>query len=444
VKKKNILYIIIVFIVFLFYFNLDKIRSIGSIILSENQKQKIRELFFGKGTADLFKKYKVYGKMNYNQNILPKTQFVDIELKEFILEELDLNVSYSKWGPNSVAFFLEQYNNDIILADTSGNFFFIDKIFLDDFSDFQFVKVNTNFKATGKRGTIKDLFIYHDYLYISYSDFKTKDCTKINISKSKISKIKLNFEIFFKSKDCNNEFDSGRMSFISHNGKDGLIVTTDTELEGLEAQDDNSSFGKTLFIDFEKKKSLIFSKGHRTPQGLYTNENIILSAEHGPRGGDEINLIKFGGNYGWPISSYGEPYYSQKFYETENSKNSFFYKKSHSDYDFIEPIYSFIPSIGINQIIKIPDNFSSFWKGKGSFLVTSLNGRSVYRIMLDKNFEKLISKEKIFIGRRIRDIIYLDEKKVFLLALEGSKPSMTIEGISRIGVLKEKTTKNKF
>ena len=78
--------------------------------------------------------------MNYNQNILPKTQFVDIELKEFILEELDLNVSYSKWGPNSVAFFLEQYNNDIILADTSGNFFFIDKIFLDDFSDFQFVK----------------------------------------------------------------------------------------------------------------------------------------------------------------------------------------------------------------------------------------------------------------------------------------------------------------
>ena len=104
-KKKNILYIIIVFIVFLFYFNLDKIRSIGSIILSENQKQKIRELFFGKGTADLFKKYKVYGKMNYNQNILPKTQFVDIELKEFILEELDLNVSYSKWGPNSVAFF---------------------------------------------------------------------------------------------------------------------------------------------------------------------------------------------------------------------------------------------------------------------------------------------------------------------------------------------------
>ena len=50
---------------------------------------------------------------------------------------------------------------------------------------------------------------------------------------------------------------------------------------------------------------------------------MILSTEHGPRGGDEINKIVFGGNYGWPISSYGEPYFHQKFYEDENSKNEF-------------------------------------------------------------------------------------------------------------------------
>ena len=60
---------------------------------------------------------------------------------------------------------------------------------------------------------------------------------------------------------------------------------------------------------------------------MYLDE-VILSAEHGPRGGDEINKIVFGGNYGWPISSYGEPYFHQKFYEDENSKNEFFYKKS--------------------------------------------------------------------------------------------------------------------
>ena len=53
--------------------------------------------------------------------------------------------------------------------------------------------------------------------------------------------------------------------------------------------------------------------GHRTPQGLYVEGNSILAAEHGPRGGDEINNIKFNGNYGWPLVSYGEPYYFEEF-----------------------------------------------------------------------------------------------------------------------------------
>ena len=114
------------------------------------------------------------------------------------------------------------------------------------------------------------------------------------------------------------------MSYYNHYGKEGLLVTTSTGIEGDEAQDDNSSFGKILFIDFENKDSIIFSKGHRTPQGLSVENDLILSAEHGPRGGDEINLIEFGNNYGWPISSYGEPYYEEEFYKTENSKNSFF------------------------------------------------------------------------------------------------------------------------
>ena len=46
--------------------------------------------------------------------------------------------------------------------------------------------------------------------------------------------------------------------------------------------------------------------GHRNPQGLLVFDNIVLSTEHGPRGGDEINKIMFGKNYGWPISSYGK------------------------------------------------------------------------------------------------------------------------------------------
>ena len=87
---------------------------------------------------------------------------------------------------------------------------------------------------------------------------------------------------------------------------------------------------KIIFVDIETKEVTQISKGHRNPQGLAVKENIILSTEHGPRGGDEINKIIYGKNYGWPISSYGLPY--------KNEKNVKFYK-SHKDRGFEEPIY---------------------------------------------------------------------------------------------------------
>ena len=75
-----------------------------------------------------------------------------------------------------------------------------------------------------------------------------------------------------------------------------------------------------------------------------------------------LNLIKKNGNYGWPISSYGEPY----SFISKTRKN-YKYKKEHKQMGFIEPIYSFVPSIGISQIIKVPKDFSIYWKD--NFLV---------------------------------------------------------------------------
>ena len=73
--------------------------------------------------------------------------------------------------------------------------------------------------------------------------------------------------------------------------------------------DMKSIFGKILEIDLNTKEDTIFSSGHRNPQGLeiflQNGNKILLSTEHGPQGGDEINNIKFNKNYGWPISSYG-------------------------------------------------------------------------------------------------------------------------------------------
>ena len=151
----------------------------------------------------------------------------------------------------------------------------------------------------------------------------------------------------------------------------------------------------------------MFSLGHRNPQGLFVENDLILMTEHGPKGGDEINKIIFNKNYGWPIASYGDTY---------NSTGSYKYKKSHSDNGFEEPIYSFIPSIGISEIIKIPNEFSDKWID--NFIITSLFGRSIYRVKFDINFNKLVYVEKIYIGQRIRDIKYMEKENLILLALE--------------------------
>ena len=148
------------------------------------------------------------------------------------------------------------------------------------------------------------------------------------------------------------------------------------------------------------------SKGHRNPQGLLVDKSNIISTEHGPRGGDEINKIELGGNYGWPIASYGGSYFDKDLK----------YKKNHKDNGFIEPIFSFVPSIGISEIIKIPESFSETWKN--NFLITSLNGRSFYRIKFSDELNKILFSEQIFIGERIRDIKYDFNLELILIALE--------------------------
>ena len=74
--------------------------------------------------------------------------------------------------------------------------------------------------------------------------------------------------------------------------------------------------------------------------------------------------------------------------------------------------------VGISQIAKVEDNFSIKWKD--NFLIASLNGNHIYRVKFDQNYEKILFKENIFIGERMRDLVYFKEKNVFLLALENS------------------------
>ena len=174
------------------------------------------------------------------------------------------------------------------------------------------------------------------------------------------------------------------------------------------SQNLKSIFGKILFKDFNDNKDYsIFSIGHRNPQGLYVDNDLILSTEHGPKSGDEINNIVFEKNYGWPISSYGESYFDE---------GKLSYKKDHSSHGFKEPIFAFLPAIGISELIKIPDDLTPFWKD--NFILSSLNGSSLYRIKFSKKLDKIILYEKLYIGERIRDLKYSKKFRTIFLALE--------------------------
>ena len=146
--------------------------------------------------------------------------------------------------------------------------------------------------------------------------------------------------------------------------------------------------------------------GHRNPQGLYYDKenNFILETEHGPKGGDEINLIELNQpeipNYGWAIASAGEHYRG-----TELKYKNYPLYKSHKEHGFIEPLKSFVPSIAISEITKM-DN--------GNYVVSSLKDKSLYFFKIDKN-NSITDLNRVEVFERIRDIRYKENKLYMFL-----------------------------
>ena len=413
-NKKITIYLFVIFsIILVLILNISTVRNVAKKLIKPKFREIIKEKILGKKTVDYFNFLTEKANINYHQKILPNTEFINLSFKDFLLDELITNDQYSI----QIRYHIEEFYDDLIIIDIAGNIFFINKNIIKNLKNFNSKKVISNIDFKNKN--IKDTLVLNDEIYISYShivdglEHESGKCTKIVVSRAKISKEKLIFTNFFKSKECFITFNAGRMVAYTHNDKKGLLLSTEAAKTAKHlAQDENSLLGKILFIDFEEKKPLIFSKGHRNPQGLLVDNNQIIATEHGPRGGDEINLIEFGNNYGWPIASYGEPYKIAK-----KDTKIIHYLKNHDENGFIEPIFSFVPSIGISQIIKVPDKFSDHWKN--SYLVASLAGKVIYRVVLDKNLSKVIYYEKIYIGKRIRDMIFIDDYNVFILALEG-------------------------
>ena len=160
-----------------------------------------------------------------------------------------------------------------------------------------------------------------------------------------------------------------------------------------------------------------FSKGHRNPQGLNVfNNNIIVETEHGPNGGDEVNLIYEDGNYGWPLASYGGHYKGKKHMNK-------IYPLPSSHKNFIEPAIFFKKAIAISQILYVPGKFNN--KVNGSFFLASMKvnndyGNKINLFNLKLKEKKLHIEDIIPIGERIRDLIYDENRNEIIMFLDTS------------------------
>jgi glucose/arabinose dehydrogenase len=145
------------------------------------------------------------------------------------------------------------------------------------------------------------------------------------------------------------------------------------------------------FVNTPNAKKAIYSYGHRNPQGMEMNPftGDIWTHEHGPRGGDEINIIKKGVNYGWPKASFGINYSGSKFTDKTSIKG------------MKDPLHQWTPSIAPSGMAFVN---STKYKGlNGSLLVGSLKFRYVSLCTLKNG--KVVKEEKILEGLgRVRSI----------------------------------------
>ena len=408
--------------------------------------QNNTELFYKyKNKIPLTLKYKIrifITKIN-NFYIYKKNDFVFVKRKKNIVlnenipgDELALftNSNLIFTGPRA---YFASNKEDLFLITGTGILMTIPiKEVSKEKKNFLFKKINTNineflseYKNEGlffsKTSMIKSLLYKNGLLFVSLVKKINNNCYKHFILEGKVDKNNILFKEFFKIDECRifySDYVGGNLA--DYNDDKILYTVGDWAIcedkrwlkqgKGFCTKNNSqsmiSALGKIYEINLYNKKSKIISIGHDNPQGIvYDNQNdIIFSTEHGPQGGDELNIninpsTKIIKNYGYPISSYGEHYgYPNKGISYKYEEAPLY--KSHQKYGFEEPIDYFVPSIGISDIEKIDDKL----------LVASMGSNikhgdlSLYIYTL--NDSQKIKKREIFnIYQRIRDIHILDD-----------------------------------
>lgn len=269
------------------------------------------------------------------------------------------------------------------------------------------------------QGGLMDIALHPDFsnnkkVYFTYSkEIGSKQTTALAqgiFAGIKEKKIKLVKDIFLVKPFASASIHFGsRLVF----DKDGfLFMAMGDRHQRHKAQSLNTHLGKVLRLTDEGKAPRdnpfyknrnnktdptlpeVWSFGHRNPQGLYIHPETgeLWEQEHGPRGGDEINLVKKGLNYGWPIITYGREYWGPRIGEG-------FVKAG-----LEQPVKYYVPSIAPCGLLIYSGKKFKQWKGhffSGALVLEHLNRLKINQKNIAIEEERLLSS----LGLRVRDVI---------------------------------------
>jgi len=285
---------------------------------------------------------------------------------------------------------------------------------------------------SGGQGGLMDLkahpnYVKNGWIYATFTSLVAEKDSEVKLVRFKVKNDKIqNVENIFATgggNTFNNHYGS-RIAFDKNNylfvsiGEGGGSSLGGPNSTNKNAQDTKLNWGKVHrmkdngdipsdnpVLPGNTKPTTIFSYGHRNPQGLTLNPQTgdIWETEHGPKGGDEINIISKGENYGWPTYSIGINY------------NGTTVSNDHKAEGIKEPIFTWTPSIGVCGITFInSDNFKSW---KGNFLATGLAGQKLYRFVIKDN---KVVEENIWMEKmgRFRNVIQGSDGAIYI-SLEG-------------------------
>ena len=309
-------------------------------------------------------------------------------------------------------------DNSILVAEKGGNIVHVDK--------------NGNKKVVGEikdsveqgQGGLMDLTLHPKFssnklVYYSYTATDgSKYGTRVGRFLWKNNKVQQQQEIF---RADNMAYGSRHFgSRLVFDDKGYLYLCLGERGNRPKSQNLDNHFGKVLRLDDEgrpannpfKQNPEVFSYGHRNPQGFIFVDGRLWMHEHGARGGDEINLIQAGRNYGWPIISYGRHYSGLKIGEGTHKEG------------MEQPLLYWDPSIAPSGMISYKGNIFPKWKG--DFFVGALAGTHLRRV--DMQGDKVVGQEVLLDGiGRVREVaedrhgyiyILLDARNGKLIVLE--------------------------